>query len=271
MKLFLFSLGVLLSASAATAQTTGRTFSLRDVDVGIKGGGTFTSGFTNVPSFPVGNTGVSVPNLSNKGNGIGIGYSGGLWARKNFRTFFIQTEITYNRFVLKQKTDFVVDVNANPNLVAALPFSVRNGLLNATLMAETESALQSVNVPVLFGKRWLDGRLRGYVGPNFIFVNKAELKRTTSGWVSATNPAIGFPETTIPTNTATTNLLNRYEAQNIEVKDFTYAVELGVSYSPLRFLDVDVRYAVPVGGVYRDSNITGFLGITTVSLGLKVL
>ncbi|RZK34418.1 MAG: PorT family protein, partial [Hymenobacter sp.] len=64
--------------------------------------------------------------------------------------------------------------------------------------------------------------------------------------------------------------LNKYEAQNLEVKDFTYALELGVGYSPIPLLDVDLRYAVPVGGVYKDSNITGFLGIATLTLGFRV-
>ncbi|AUD02673.1 outer membrane beta-barrel protein [Spirosoma pollinicola] len=251
---------LLLSASAAMAQT-------RPFEFGIKGGGTFTHGFTNVPAQTVGS--VQVPALENKNNGIGYGYSGGLWARKNFNSFFIQAEVTYNRFVLKQKTAVTLDVNANSTLANALPITVQPGLINASLNATSESVLEAVDVPILFGKRWMGGKLRGYAGPNFIFVQKATLSRTTSGVINA-NSAVNFPQTDIPASSATTNLLNKYEAQNLEVKDFTYAVELGVGYSPVPFLDVDVRYAVPVGGVYKDSNITGFLGIATVSLGFKV-
>lgn len=253
---------LLISASAATAQT-----SLKSLEFGIKGGGTFTHGYTNVPAQPIGS--VQVPALENKNNGVGLGYSGGLWARKNFSTFFIQAEVTYNRFVLKQKTNVTLDVNANPALANGLPISVQPGILNATLNATSESVLEAIDVPILFGKRWMAGRLRGYIGPNFIFVQKAELSRTTSGVVNA-NTSVGIPQTDIPTTTGTTNLLNKFTAQNLEVKDFTYAVELGVGYTPVRFLDIDVRYAVPVGGVYKDSNITGFLGIATVSLGFKV-
>jgi hypothetical protein len=262
MKLSQLSIAALLfvSTSAAMAQT-------RPFEFGIKGGATFTHGFTKVPAQTIGS--VQIPALENKNNGIGYGYSGGLWARKNFNSFFIQAEVTYNRFVLKQKTNVTLDVNANRTLANALPVSVQPGLLNATLNATSESVLEAVDVPILFGKRWMGGKLRGYVGPNFIFVQKAELNRTTAGVIKA-NSAIGFPQTDIPASSASTNLLNKFTAQNLEVKDFTYALELGVGYSPIPFLDVDVRYAVPVGGVYKDSNITGFLGIATLSLGFKV-
>ncbi|QJW88838.1 PorT family protein [Spirosoma taeanense] len=266
MKLSKLSLAALfaLSTSVVLAQTPARS-----LEFGIKGGGTFTHGYTVIPAFSVRNTSVEVPKLQNDNNGIGYGYTGGLWARKNFSSFFIQAEVTYNRFVLKQKTNVTLDINANPALANALPVSVQPGLINATLNVTSESVLEAINVPVLIGKRWLDGKLRGYVGPNFIFVQKAEATRTNTGQING-NATIGFPQTEIPATTSTTNLLNKYEAQNLEVKDFTYALELGVGISPVRFLDIDVRYAIPVGGVYRDKNITGFLGIATVSLGLKV-
>ena len=254
---------LVLGASATLAQTAPAS----GIEFGIKGGATFTHGFTNIPSQTVGS--IQTPELQNKNNGIGYGYAGGLWVRKNFSTFFVQAEVTYNRFVLKQKTDVTLDVNANPALANALPISVQPGLVNASLNVVSESVLEAIDVPVLFGKRFLAGKLRGYVGPNFIFVQKADATRTTTGLINA-NPAVSFPERDIPTTTGTTNLLNRYEAQNLEVKDFTYALELGVGFSPVRFLDVDIRYAVPVGGIYKDKTITGFLGIATVSLGLKV-
>jgi hypothetical protein len=252
----------LISSSIAMAQTSVRPF-----EIGIKGGGTFTHGFTTIPAQQIGS--VEVPQLENKSNGIGYGYSGGIWARKNFNTFFIQAEVTYNRFLLKQKTNVTLDVNANPALANALPVTVLPGLINATLNVTSESSLEAIDVPILIGKRWLDGKLRGYVGPNFIFVQKAQAKRVNAGTINA-NTTVGFPATDIPPTTSTTNLLNRYEAQNLEVKDFTYALELGVGFTPLSFLDIDARYAVPVGGVYKDKNIKGFLGIATVSLGFRV-
>ncbi|GAB3950630.1 hypothetical protein GCM10028805_29080 [Spirosoma harenae] len=234
---------------------------------GIKGGGTFTHGYTTIPGQQVGS--VTVPDLKNQNNGIGYGYSGGIWIRKNFDNFFIQAEATYNRFVLNQKSAITLDINASSAIANALPVSVQPGILNASLNVVSQSVLEAVDVPILIGKRWMDGKLRGYVGPNLIFIQKAEATRTTNGVLNA-NAAVSFPETTIPASTGTTNLLNKYEAQNLEVKDFTYAVELGVGITPIRFLDVDVRYALPVGGVYKDNTIKGFLGIATVSLGIKV-
>lgn len=263
MKLSQLSIAALLLLStAAIAQNSVRPF-----EFGIKGGGTFTHGYTTIPGQTVGS--IQVPNLENKNNGIGYGYSGGLWARKNFNNFFIQAEVTYNRFVLKQVGVITVDVNANPALANALPVSVQPGILNATLNIVSESVLEAVDVPVLFGKRWMGGKLRGYAGPNFIFIQKAEATRTTSGVLNA-NSSVAFPKTDIPATTGKTNLLNKYEAQNLEVKDFTYALEVGVGYTPVPFLDVDLRYAAPVGGVYKDTGIKGFLGIATLSLGFKV-
>ncbi|MDB5240681.1 MAG: hypothetical protein JWP57_1306 [Spirosoma sp.] len=266
MKISKLSLAALLlmSVTATMAQTPDSDF-----EFGIKGGGTFTHGFTIIPAQVV-TGGVEVPKLENNSNGIGIGYTGGIWARKNFSTFFIQAEVTYNRFVLKQKTGVTLDVNANPAISNALPVSVAPGLVNATLSVTSESVLQAFNVPVLFGKRFMDGRLRAYAGPTFIFVQKAEAKRVNSGQINA-NAAVGFPETPIPATSGTTNLLNKYEARNLEVKDFTYALELGAGFSPINRFDVDVRYAVPVGGVYKDKAIKGFLGIATISLAYKIL
>lgn len=254
------------STSVATAQT-----SIPDMEFGIKAGGTFTHGYTTIPAQTVASIqgNIQVPALDNKNNGIGYGYSAGLWGRKNFSTFFIQAEVTYNRFVLKQKTATTLDVNASSSLANALPVTVQPGLLNASLNVVSESILEAVDVPILIGKRWMDGKLRGYAGPNFIFVRKAEADRTTSGAINA-NSSIGFPQTSIPATAGTTNLLNKYEAQGLEVKDFTYALEVGVGYTPLPFLDVDLRYAAPVGGVYKDANIKGFLGIATVSIGYKL-
>lgn len=264
---FLVATLFLFGASAAVAQHSGQSSFFSTIEGGVKGGATFTHGFTTIPGQLVGN--VQVPDLKNKSNGIGLGYSGGLWVRRNFSTFYIQAEVTYNRFVLKQKGIITVDVNANPVLANALPISVQPGLLNATLNIVSESVLEAVDVPILFGKRWMDGKLRGYAGPNFIFIQKATATRNTSGVLNA-NSTVAFPQTDIPATVSTTNLLNKYEAQNLEVKDFTYALELGVGYTPLPFLDVDLRYAVPVGGVYNDKGITGFLGIATLSIGYKL-
>ncbi|GAB3693843.1 hypothetical protein GCM10027592_14090 [Spirosoma flavus] len=264
MKFFHLSVITLLLTSSVIVRAQDATF---PIEFGIKGGGTFTHGYTTIPGQTVG--AVQVPALNNNNNGIGIGYSGGLWGRKNFRNFFIQAEVTYNRFVLKQITNATLDVNASSSLANALPVSVQPGLLTATLNVVSESVLGSVNVPILIGKRWMDGKLRGYAGPTFIFVQQAKATRTTSGVLNA-NSNVSFPETPIPATTGTTNLLNKYEAQNLEVKDATFGVEIGAGYSLLKSLDVDVRYALPVGGVYKDTTIKGFLGIGTVTLAYKI-
>jgi len=255
---------LLIYATTAIAQTP-----TANLEFGLKGGATFTHGFTIIPAQKIGTLGVDVPTLENKSNGVGVGYSGGVWARKNLNMFFVQAEVTDNRFVLKQKTDVSLDVNANPAIANALPVSILPGLLNASLNIRSELVLEAISVPILFGKRFMAGRLRAYAGPTFLFIQKAEATRINAGQING-NPAIGFPETPIPASGGTTNLRNKYEARNLEVNDFTYALELGAGFSPVRHVDVDVRYAVPVGGVYNNRAITGFLGIGTVSLAYKI-
>ncbi len=264
MKTSHFSLVALLLMSVTTRAQTPAS----GIELGIKGGGTFTHGFTVIPA-QVSTTGVEVPKIENNSNGIGIGYSGGIWARKNFSTFFIQAEVTYNQFVLKQKTGTTLDINANSAIANALPVSIQPGLVNATLNITSESVLQAINIPVLFGKRFMDGRLRVYAGPNFLFFQKAEARRVNSGLINA-NASIGLAEMPIPASSGTTNLLNKYEARNLEIKDFTYGLEFGAGFSPIRWLDVDARYTVPVGGFYSDRSIKGFFGIATISLAYKI-
>lgn len=244
----------------------------RPVEVGIRGGVTFVHGYTNIPAQQTSIAGVQFPALENKGNGIGTGYSGGVFARFNNRSRkgYIQIELSYNRYLLKQRTNATLDVNANPALAARLPVSFAPGLLNATVDVTSESSIESYNIPVLFGRRILGNRLRAYIGPNLIFVNRSQAVRTSQGQVNP-NTTIGFVNAIpIPATTETTNLLSVREAANLEVKRATWALEVGLGVTPLKFLDIDVRYAVPAGGVYRDTNIKGFLGIATVTAGLKI-
>ncbi len=255
---------LLFTVTVASAQ-----FSFKDIHVGIKGGGTATHGNTTIPAQPTGIDNVQVPKLDNKNNGIGYGYSAGLFARKDMRKGFIQAEVTYNRFVLKQKTDVTLDVNANPALSNALPVSFAPGVLNASLNVTSESALESINVPIMIGRRILDGKVRAYFGPNFIFVTSAQAIRNTGGQINANN-TIGFATVPIPTSPTTTNLLNKYDAGVLEVKDFTYAADFGLGISPIKNLDLDLRYAIPVGKVYKDKNIGGYLGIATLTLGYRI-
>lgn len=259
---FSFFSAALVAIGAVRAQTPSLEF-------GIRGGGTFTHGYTTVPPQPV-MEGISTPEVNNRSNGIGLGYSAGVWVRKNFPTFFIQVEAGYNTFLLKQKTGIAqLDVNASSTIASRLPVTFAPGLVFATIDATSESSLGSINVPILLGKRWMGGKLRGYAGPNFLFVQKAEARRTSTGRINA-NPTVGFPEVQIPESSETTNLLSRREAGFLEVKDFTYALELGVGTTLLNRLDLDLRYAVPVGGVYKNNDITGFLGIGTVSVGYRI-
>ncbi len=266
----LVAAALLLTSTATLAQS--RPF-IPSIEVGLKGGPTFVNGYTTIPAHPTSIVGVQVPQIENKGNGTGLGYTAGAFVRFNnySRKGYVQVEVTYNRFLLKQRvTNFTLDVNANASLAAQLPVSFAPGLLNATVDVTSESSIESFNVPLLFGRRLFNDRLRAYFGPTLLFVNKSQAVRTTQGQVNP-NAAIGFGAAIpIPATGETTNLLSSREAANLQVKRFSYAIEVGLGVTPLRWLDLDVRYAVPAGGVYIDKNIKGFLGIASVTAGLKI-
>ena len=107
--------GLLLASGATMAQLPERP-----IEVGLKGGATFVHGFTTIPAQPTSIVGVQVPQIDNKNNGIGMGYSAGAFVRFNKynRKGYVQIELTYNRYLLKQKTNLTLDVNANPALAA---------------------------------------------------------------------------------------------------------------------------------------------------------
>lgn len=262
---------LLLTSTAVLAQSPSQS-PIRSIEVGLKGGPTFVHGYTTIPAQPTGIAGVTIPQIDNKRNGTGVGYTGGAFVRFNSynRKGFVQVELTYNRYLLKQKTNITLDVNAEPSLAAQLPISFAPGLLNATVDITSESSIESFNVPVLFGRRLLNNKLRAYMGPTLIFVNKSQAVRSTVGQVNP-NAAIGFAAAiVIPPTPETTNLLSVREAANLEVKRFTWALEVGLGVSPLSWLDLDVRYAVPAGGVYKDTNIKGYLGIASITAGIKL-
>ena len=254
-KLHVMAAALLLSASASMAQNK--------LEGGIKGGVTLTHGYTTVPPVALSPT-ISLPQLDNKSNGIGTGYSGGIWVRQNFSKLYVQVEVDYNRFVLKQKTDFAVPagvaaVLAGLSLPSAVPPQTP-----ANINFVSESVLESINVPILLGRRY--GSLRVFGGPNLLFTRKAEAKRNTTATIATLS--VSPPETT-------SDLLNLSSTANalekeLQVMKFTVAAEVGVGYTFLDRFDLDARYAVPVGGVYKDKNIKGFLGIGTVSLGIRL-
>lgn len=238
------------------------TMAQNRLEGGIKGGATFTHGYTTVPPVST-SAGVTVPQLDNKNNGIGIGYSAGIWGRRNFDRFFIQVEVGYNDYLLKQKTDLTVP--------ASLAFAIVGQPLPSALPGQTptavnlisESTLQTVTVPVLIGKRW--GNFRAFLGPSLLFTTRAQITRNTSA-------SIGTLSLTLP---VTTTDLKKLTGQNpnesiLEVKDLSYAGEVGVGYTLLRRFDLDLRYAAPVGGVYKSDAIKGYFGIATASLGIRL-
>ncbi len=255
-KLHVMTAALLLSPSAILAQN--------QLEGGIKGGVTLTHGYTTVPSVALSPT-LVLPQLENKSNGIGTGYSGGVWVRQNFPKLYVQVEVDYNRFILKQKTDFSVPAGVAAALAGvSLPSQVPPQT-PATINLVSASVLESVNVPILLGRKFCDGNFRVFGGPSLLFTRKAEAKRNTTAAVGTLS--FSSPEST--SDLLNPNPNNALEKE-LQVMNFTIAAEAGVGYTFLRRFDLDVRYALPVGGVYKDKTIKGYLGIGTVSLGIRL-
>lgn len=273
MKLLIASaLAIVLITPAAHAQTA-----LPALELGLKVGGTFTDGYTTVPAQDLGSNG-KIPELNNKRNGVGTGYTGGLWVRRNFSGFFLQTEATYNRFVLNQKTNTTIDVKAIGAIAgdaipaSFLPFlnALPAGQVNATLDINTVSTLQSVNVPVLIGKRFANNRFRVYAGPSLWFVTKAEVSRDVTGRVNPAPSVSPLLASSIPLTSTGTTDLRTDAAGTLRVKPFTYALEIGTGATLFSRLDLDLRLTAPVGGIYKNKDIKGFGGAAVVTLGYRM-
>ncbi|GAB3908374.1 hypothetical protein GCM10028803_43870 [Larkinella knui] len=240
------------------------------IELGIRGGGTFTHGYTVLPAQTL-SPGLDVPRIRNTNNGIGVGYLGNVWIRKNFDRFFIQTEISYTSLVLKQKAPIDrIDVAAASEFGVILPINLQPGTLFARLNTTSEPTLNSINIPVFIGKHGREGQWRVYGGPTFMFTQKAEAIRTASGQVGA-NPAINFPGYTITTITDQVDLTKPEEAGILQVKKFNFGVEFGAGITLLKRLEVDLRYGLPIGGVFNDRGITGFIGYAELTVGYKLI
>lgn len=251
-KIQIVAAALLLSTTVATAQN--------QLEGGIKGGVTLTHGYTTVPSVVLA-PGITLPQLNNESNGIGNGYSGGVWVRKNFSKLYVQVEVDYNRFLLKQKTDFVVSAGVAAVLAGlSLPAQVP-AQTSTNINFISESVLESINVPILLGRKY--GSFRVFGGPSLLFTRKAEVKRNTTATVATFS--FTAPESTSDLlHPDPTNELEK----KLQVMPFTVVAEVGVGYTFLRRFDLDARYAVPVGGIYKD--IKGYLGMGTVSLGIRL-
>ncbi|OJJ15338.1 hypothetical protein BKI52_38635 [marine bacterium AO1-C] len=240
-KLLSVTFAVLFSASFAFSQ---------GVAIGLRGGLTLTSGNTNLPAQPAN----SLPEIKNTGDGQGAGFAAGAFARFKLAGFFLQGEINYARFVLKQKS--------NTSFDSPTPL----GTATATLATKTETTLDAINVPILFGKSFAGGLVRAYLGPSFLFVSKAEQK----GDFTSSASFGGVPIVPATTSSVTQDLLTS-DAGVVEVKPLIIAVEIGAGLSLPMGLDVDLRYGVPaITGVYKNSDVSGFLGILSLSVGYRL-
>ncbi|GAB3917166.1 outer membrane beta-barrel protein [Larkinella terrae] len=241
----------------------------RSIELGIRGGGTFTHGFTIIPAQTI-SPGLEVPRIRNTNNGIGVGYLGSVWIRKKFDRFFLQAEVNYSSLVLKQKAPIDrIDVAAATEFGVNLPISLPPGTLFASLNTTSEPTLNSITIPIYIGKQWQEGKWRVYGGPTLLVTQKAEAERTASGKVGA-NSSINFPGYTITNITDHVDLTDPEQAGILQVKNINFGVEFGAGMTLLKRLEVDVRYGLPVGGVFNDRGITGFIGYATLAVGYKL-
>ncbi|MGV3557947.1 outer membrane beta-barrel protein [Larkinella arboricola] len=246
---------MLLMVTTAQAQGT--------LELGVRGGATFMHGFTNIPARTL-TPGLEIPRIQNQNNGIGTGYLGGIWVRKTWNRFFLQAEVSYSKLALKQKATIDrIDVAAASEFGVTIP-NIPIGTLFVNLNTTSDPVLNSVNIPIYIGKQGQEGKWRLYGGPTFLFTQKSEAARTASGRV------ISGPKFPVSISDKV-DLTDPEQAGILQVKNFNFGIELGAGLTVLKRLEVDVRYGLPVGGVFNDSGITGYIGYATVAVGYRFL
>lgn len=217
-------------------------------EIGLRGGLTATSGRTNLPehSYSSPNGTLTNSKVTAKPDGMGFGYLGGLYARVNVLGFFVQTEASYAHFVLNQKIEDG-KVFLGSSQVGAYK-------------SESQSQLSGINVPVLFGKTFALKLVRVYLGPNFLFVTQAKQNLKTTVGSTVTEREEDLTQDT------------RRELPNRKVESLIIGLEAGVGVQlPKIPLGFDLRYSVPViTGVYANKDITGFMGITTLTVSYRL-
>lgn len=244
----------LLTVATARAQGT--------VELGIRGGGIFSHGYTVIPAQNLA-ANLEIPKIRNSNNGVGVGYLAGGWVRKNYTRFFLQAEVNYSSLVLKQEATIDrIDVAAASEFGVNL--NIQPGLFYASLNTTSEPVLTSVTIPVFIGKQAQSGKWRFYGGPTFLFTLKAEAARTASGRVESSPPLV------ISDVSDKVDLTDPDQAGILQVKNFNFGIELGTGLTLLKRLEVDLRYGLPVGGVFNNSGITGFIGYATLAVGYKL-
>jgi len=244
---------ILILAMAISSTLYGQGF-----EFGLKAGVTGTSGTTKLPetSGVVNNIKTTAMASTANPNGMGYNFLAGLYGKVNLPLgFFVMGEAQYAQFTLPQKAENV-----------EIKFS-NSGNISYTSV-DVVSQLNGVNVPIFFGKQFFAKVLRVYVGPNFLFVTKAEQKRTFNGGTASPGFSSGLKTET------TENLMENTElpVADRKVLSTIIGLEAGVGVTiPIVGIGVDLRYSVPViSGVYQNNDISGFLGITTLSLSYRL-
>ncbi|WP_026999685.1 outer membrane beta-barrel protein [Eisenibacter elegans] len=262
--------------AAALFFATSATVWAQGIELGIRAGGTFTSGRTELPAaqgvqvlapnpLPFG-----IPALNNSGNGAGTGFVAGVYGRLTLPLgFFVQAEVDYVRIQLNQKVDApfafttVVPVQGVGNVASEIRFAGVESTTNAA----------GFNIPLHFGKSFAGGLVRAYLGPNFLFLSSAEQKADyeyvgATGALAAQNNQLQLAFSETRTDDLTQPTLD----PNRQVLSFIVGVEVGVGVNlPVGGLGVDLRYSVPaITGVYENKDIKGFLGITSLTVSKRL-
>ncbi|MCS6821995.1 MAG: outer membrane beta-barrel protein [Microscillaceae bacterium] len=236
--------------------------------VGVKGGFTGTTGYFSTPAQPVAGTTAVIPEIKNKNGGMGFGGVAGIYAKYNLtENFFVMIETEYNHFLLKQKSTSRTDVNALVEVRSGLPISFQDNSIFANLSNRAEVTYQAIRVPIIFGSTFAS-KYRAFLGPSLIFPVASEITNFTQGNIEA-NSAVNFVGGNIPLTQSKANLMTK-EGGILEVKRFTWGADLGVGYTfPDTNIDLDLRYAVNLGGITKNKDVKGFFGAFLITIGYR--
>ncbi|GAB4019848.1 hypothetical protein GCM10028808_59020 [Spirosoma migulaei] len=235
------------------------------IDLGIRAGGLLAGGYASIPvqySF------ISNNQLQGQSNGHTVGYIVGLFTQlktKDQRNY-LQVDVLAISTPLKQRTTIPVSVDKAVTSLLGIPAVLVPNGASTTVDAASEPSLKAIEVPILLGRYFFNNRFRISAGPSLLFYYQADLIRNVSGQMSLDLANLKF---SIPVNNALVQQLKLDEVFDLKPKPISWGINAEVGAAIRPFLDVNVRYGVPVGGIFQKSGITGYLGMVSVAVNCR--
>lgn len=277
-KVFLYALLTTLFTQFTYAQK---------VQLFLRGGATFTNSSTTRPAHWSRSVYSEVSEAHHVSDGLGAGAVAGAGARIDLgKRLFIQTEVNYMRFALKQRANFMMDVSREAGYYISNElnlynnnwqgFEVPTGTVMGNAYLESINSIDAINIPIMIGKYFAKGKLRVYGGPSVFIINGSE-KVFRDGLVNTGVQTVDLPGMSRPVDV---NIITQIGYNSVNTSDkriddmhslrrLTLGVEAGAGLTLPFGLDLDLRYSLPTM-LHRRNQVKGLVGVLSLSLGFHI-